>query len=87
MSDAMQVAQQRRTDYKNAIAKKQQEIAELTELVADLDSFIDFGEALLAEKLEMPEEVSRPALVSQISEWDSDEAHVAAAQIQSKRTS
>lgn len=48
MSDAMQVAQKRRQDYKNSIAEMEKEIAELQELIADLDSFIEFGDALLS---------------------------------------
>ncbi len=47
MSDAMQVAQKRRQEYKNSIAEMEKEIAELQELIADLDSFIEFGDALL----------------------------------------
>lgn len=77
MSDAMQVAQKRRTDYKNAIARKTNEIAELNELIADLDNFIGFGEALLGDPGEKAREVSRPVAVTQSSneadEWESDE--------------
>ena len=47
MSDAMQVAKQRRQDYKKSIAEMEKEIAELQELIADLDSFIEFGDALM----------------------------------------
>ncbi len=55
MSDAMQVAKQRRQDYKKSIAEMEKEIAELQELIADLDSFIEFGDALLTNG---PDEVA-----------------------------
>lgn len=47
MADALKVAQNRREDYKKEIAKKEAEIEELKELISDLDSFIEFGEALV----------------------------------------
>lgn len=47
MADPMKVAQTRREDYKKDIAKKEAEIEELKELISDLDSFIEFGEALI----------------------------------------
>ncbi|MGI9391496.1 MAG: hypothetical protein ACR2O1_15675 [Boseongicola sp.] len=91
MSDAMQVAQQRRTDYKAAIAKKNNEIAELNELIADLDSFIEFGEALLDEKTEKVREVSRPIVATQPAseaddEWHSDDINQGITQVLSQRT-
>ncbi len=48
MADALQVANQRRQDYKDAIAKKETEIAELRELITELNEFIEFGDALVA---------------------------------------
>ena len=91
MSDAMQVAQQRRTDYKTAITKKNNEIAELNELIADLDSFIEFGEALLDEKTEKVREVSRPVAATQSpsdadDEWHSDDINQGITQVLSQRT-
>ena len=47
MADAIKVAQTRREEYKKDIAKKEAEIEELKELISDLDSFIEFGEALI----------------------------------------
>lgn len=47
MADAIKVAQNRREEYKKDIAKKEAEIEELKELISDLDSFIEFGEALV----------------------------------------
>lgn len=47
MSDAMQVAQQRREGYLKAIAQKETEIAELKEHLEDLDNFLEFGQSLL----------------------------------------
>ena len=64
MSDAMQVAKQRRQDYKKSIADMEKEIAELQELIADLDSFIEFGDALLTNG---PEEVVAKSPVDAIS--------------------
>ncbi len=49
MADAIKVAQTRREDYKKDIAKKEAEIEELKELISDLDSFIEFGEALVSD--------------------------------------
>lgn len=60
MSDAMQVAEQRRNDYKMAISKKENEIVELKERIEDLDNFIEFGQALVAKGDEKPRKVSRP---------------------------
>ncbi len=47
MADAIKVALTRREEYKKDIAKKEAEIEELKELISDLDSFIEFGEALV----------------------------------------
>ena len=49
MADAIKVAQSRRDEYKEDIAKKEAEIEELKELISDLDSFIEFGEALVGD--------------------------------------
>mgnify|MGYP001829059724 CR=1 FL=1 len=49
MADALKVAQSRREEYTKEIAKKEAEIEELKELLSDLDSFIEFGEALIGE--------------------------------------
>ena len=48
MADALQVANQRRQGYKDAIAKKEAEIAELRDLISELNDFIEFGDALVA---------------------------------------
>lgn len=49
MADALKVAQNRREEYKKEISKKEAEIEELKELISDLDSFIEFGEALISD--------------------------------------
>ena len=49
MSDAMQVAHQNRKNHIKAIAQKEAEIEELREMIADLDSFIEFGNSLLGK--------------------------------------
>lgn len=49
MADPMTIAQSRREEYKKDIAKKEAEIEELKELISDLDSFIEFGEALIGD--------------------------------------
>ena len=49
MADALKVAQNRRDEYTKEIAKKEAEIEELKELISDLDSFIEFGEALVKD--------------------------------------
>ena len=54
MADAIQIAQQRREDYEKSISEKEQEIEDLRELIADLDSFIEFGEALLNDGANKP---------------------------------
>ena len=54
MADALKVAQNRREEYKKDIAKKEAEIEELKELISDLDSFIEFGEALISDGDEAP---------------------------------
>ncbi|MEM7719249.1 MAG: hypothetical protein AAF222_08580 [Pseudomonadota bacterium] len=54
MSDALNVAKQRREDYKKDIARKEAEIEELNELIGDLDSFIEFGEALVKDGDDKP---------------------------------
>ena len=51
MSDAMQVADQNRKNYKKAIAQKEAEIAELREMIVDLDNFIEFGNSLLGKEI------------------------------------
>ncbi len=50
MADPMKVAHTRREEYKKDIAKKEAEIEELKELISDLDSFIEFGEALINDR-------------------------------------
>ncbi|MEM9426350.1 MAG: hypothetical protein AAGA06_06580 [Pseudomonadota bacterium] len=54
MADALKVAQTRRDEYKKDIAKKEAEIEELKELLSDLDSFIEFGEALVNDDDDAP---------------------------------
>ena len=50
MSDAMQVAHQNRKEHLKAITQKEAEIAELREMIADLESFIEFGNSLLGKE-------------------------------------
>lgn len=47
MTDALQIARQRRQDHEDAIAEKEREIEELREMIGELDSFIEFGESLM----------------------------------------
>ncbi len=69
MADPIKVAQSRRDSYKKDIETKEAEIEELKELISDLDSFIEFGEALINEGGEdkpvdgksTPKVVSKPA--------------------------
>ena len=79
MSDAVQVAYQRRKDYKASISTK-----ELEELVKDRDSFIEFGEALVggggketvkvtAVSRPTPATVSAADEVDPADEWATDE--------------
>ena len=74
MTDAMQIAQQRRQSYLTAIARKESEIAEMNELIADLDSFIEFGEALVGNQpADTAGEPARPAAVETPHEDDDEE--------------
>ena len=54
MADPIKIAQSRREEYKKDIAKKEAEIEELKELISDLDSFIEVGEALISDGDEVP---------------------------------
>ena len=56
MADPIKIAQSRREEYKKDIAKKEAEIEELKELISDLDSFIEFGEALIGDSDDTPSE-------------------------------
>lgn len=56
MADALKLAQNRRDEYKKEISKKEAEIEELKELISDLDSFIEFGEALIKDGDDAPTE-------------------------------
>lgn len=47
MSDAMQIARQRRGEYEESIARKEREIEELREMIGDLDRFLEFGQDLI----------------------------------------
>ena len=58
MADAVKIAQNRREEYKKDIAKKEAEIEELNELISDLDSFIEFGEALVNDGDDEPKKES-----------------------------
>ena len=58
MTDAVQVAKQRRSDYRKSITTKESEIEELKELIQDLDSFIEFGEALVTDGKSQLKEVA-----------------------------
>ena len=49
MSDAVQVAKDRRQKYTKPISNLEAEIAELKEMISDLDNFIEFGEALVGK--------------------------------------
>ncbi len=67
MADPMTIAQKRREDYKKDIAQKEAEIEELKELISDLDSFIEFGEALINDgpKETKPEEKAEQPAASE----------------------
>lgn len=62
MSDAMQVAKQRHKEYRTSVKAKEAEIEELHELIAELESFMEFGEALIGKEKET--EPSKRAVVS-----------------------
>lgn len=95
MSDAMQVAQQRKNEYTKAIAKKEEEIAELKEMIADLDSFMEFGKELLGSQPEKAKVVSRPVVSKPApqaapardpdDEWGSDDPKQSIARVLSQR--
>lgn len=90
MSDAMQVAHQNRKSHTKAIAQKEAEIAELREMIADLDSFIEFGNSLLGQAPAPVEEAKGPRKVSQPTSqveqnWNSGDADAGIASVLSKR--
>ena len=94
MSDAMQIAHQRRKTYLSAIAQKEAEIAEMNEMIADLDSFIEFGDALLGKDPEKVTETPRPALAETPAatsdpdpddEWETDTPQQNIARVISQR--
>ena len=60
MTDALQIARQRRKDHEAAIAEKEREIEELREMIGELDSFIEFGEALVGDEKPQIKEVPQP---------------------------
>jgi len=64
MADVLQVAKQRRSEYEKQIAAKEAEIADIREMIADLESFIDFGASLVDGKSEpaKPEATKEPNL-------------------------
>ena len=90
MSDAMQVAKQNRKDHVKAIAQKEAEIAELREAIADLDSFIEFGNSLLGQdapaqpQAPAQRKVSKPAPQDEQA-WNSGDANAGIASVLSKR--
>lgn len=90
MSDAMQVAHQNRKDHKRAIAQKEAEIAELREMITDLDSFIEFGNSLLGGEATMPIEdqvatVKNAAPMESGQNWNSGDVHDGIADVLKKR--
>lgn len=50
MTDVLQIAEQRRADYKAAIAKREREIEELHKRIAELNDFLKFGQMLAEDK-------------------------------------
>ncbi len=48
MTDALEVARQRKKEYEQDIAKKKSEIEELEEMIGDLESFLEFGQDLVS---------------------------------------
>jgi len=63
----MQIAQQRRKEHQQAIAKREHEIEDLKEMIADLDSFLEFGQELIggpAPQQQKPQ--SRPIEPAQV---------------------
>lgn len=60
MTDALQIARQRRKDHQDAIAEKEREIEELREMIGELDGFIEFGEALVGDEMPRIKEVPQP---------------------------
>ncbi len=90
MSDAMQVAHQNRKDYRKAIAAKEAEIAELQEMIADLDSFIEFGNSLLGKGEVVTAPTATPVAKEPTpervkSEWNTGDANDGIASVLSKR--
>ena len=93
MKDAMDIAKQRRQEHIDLIAQLESEIEELHEKIAELESFLDFGEALInggldAEDDEAPE-TPAPAVeprrdmqelrsVMAVGDWQADEDEDAA---------
>lgn len=72
MTDAVQIAYERRKDYKASIARLEREIEELGELVKDLDSFIEFGEALVGKDSLKVKSITRP-IVAELNPVDEDD--------------
>ena len=61
MTDAMEVAKQRKKDYETQISKKKAEIEELEEMIGDLNSFMEFGNELLNGPAKAAAPTSRPS--------------------------
>ncbi|MDA8584679.1 hypothetical protein N9L47_00240 [Rhodobacteraceae bacterium] len=78
MTDAMKVAKQRRISYKNDIVNMEKEIAELKELVADLDSFLEFGDALLTNTAPADASASTPNAISEPKDKNAADTSVSA---------
>ena len=88
MKDAMDIAKQRRQEHIDLIAQLESEIEELQEKIAELESFLDFGEALINGRLDAEDDDAPegPALaveplrdmqelrsVMAVDDWHSDE--------------
>lgn len=64
MKDAMNIARQRRQDHVDAIAQLENEIEALHEKIGELDSFLDFGEALINGSLDEEDDETPEAPIS-----------------------
>ena len=96
MKDAMDIAKQKRQEHIDMIAQLESEIEELQERIGELESFLDFGEALInggldAEDDDAHEEALAPAVeplrgmselrsVMAVDDWQADDEDDAAEQ-------
>ncbi len=66
MTDALDIAKRRKSEYQAEITKKKAEIVELEEMIGDLESFVEFGQELIGRPAKAAEPKTKPT--SQIKE-------------------